>query len=358
MWRAEKAGVFQAPQPLCEEDSLVADAAVLRLPAILSLPEVMLQIPVLGKTRQRSENKLPCWKTISTCASLKSCQFCQLMRRSCSNPVYIDHQYWRKGGRVGVKQWPLWENHSFPSFHPRFLRNVEGWKSWSFPGTSTFVWRRFLGCWCSCLTASRNPLETRNHVACSGSSKKETSIEQNLPCWRNPSTCASSMSCQSCQLMGRSCSNNPVHINHQFWRERTHAGVSQWPLWEDHSLQSSYFFKGSDQWRVSPSQCGELRKLEFGRHLRPCVRKLLGCLCCCLTASRNPVVTRIHVACSGSEQEWALSIEQILPCWKNKSTCASSMSCQSCQLMGLPCSNPVHIDHQYWRKGRHAGVSQ
>ena len=28
MWRAEKAGVSQAPQPLCEEDSLVADAAV------------------------------------------------------------------------------------------------------------------------------------------------------------------------------------------------------------------------------------------------------------------------------------------------------------------------------------------
>ena len=93
MWRAEKAGVFQAPQPLCEEDSLVADAAALQLPTILSLPEVMLPIPVPGKTRQRSEKKLPCWKTISTCASLKSCQFCQLMRRSCSNPVYIDHQY-------------------------------------------------------------------------------------------------------------------------------------------------------------------------------------------------------------------------------------------------------------------------
>ena len=49
MWRAEKAGVFQAPQPLCEEDSLVAAAAVLRLPAILSLPGIMLPVPVPSK---------------------------------------------------------------------------------------------------------------------------------------------------------------------------------------------------------------------------------------------------------------------------------------------------------------------
>ena len=39
--KAQKAGVFQAPQPLCEEDSLVADAAVLRLPGILLLPGIM-----------------------------------------------------------------------------------------------------------------------------------------------------------------------------------------------------------------------------------------------------------------------------------------------------------------------------
>ena len=34
------------------------------------------------------------------------------------------------------------------------------------------------------------------------------------------------------------------------------------------------------------------------------------------------------------------------------------MSCQSCQLTWRSCRNPVHIDHQYWRKGRHAGVRQ
>ena len=32
--------------------------------------------------------------------------------------------------------------------------------------------------------------------------------------------------------------------------------------------------------------------------------RLFGC-CCCLTAFRNPCVTRNHVACSSSEQEWA-----------------------------------------------------
>ena len=42
MLRAEKAGVFQTPQTLREEDSLVADAAVLRLPEILSLLGITL----------------------------------------------------------------------------------------------------------------------------------------------------------------------------------------------------------------------------------------------------------------------------------------------------------------------------
>ena len=55
MWRAEKPGVFHAPQPLCEEDSLVADAAVLRLPAILSLPGITLPVPVPSKNEQSIE---------------------------------------------------------------------------------------------------------------------------------------------------------------------------------------------------------------------------------------------------------------------------------------------------------------
>ena len=53
--RAKKAGIFQASQALCEEDSLVGDAAVLRLPGILSLPGIMLPVAVPGKNEQSIE---------------------------------------------------------------------------------------------------------------------------------------------------------------------------------------------------------------------------------------------------------------------------------------------------------------
>ena len=56
MLKAEKAGVFQTPQNLCEERSLVADATVLRLPGILSLPGITLPVPVRARMR-RALNK-------------------------------------------------------------------------------------------------------------------------------------------------------------------------------------------------------------------------------------------------------------------------------------------------------------
>ena len=82
------------------------------------------------------------------------------------------------------------------------------------------------------------------------------------------------VSCQSCQFIGHVCSN-PVHIHRQYWRKGTHAGASQWPLWENYSLHSFHFCKGSDLWRVPPWQCWKLTKPAFGRHLRPCVRKIV-----------------------------------------------------------------------------------
>ena len=92
MLKAKKAGVFQAPQTLHEEDDLVADAAVLKLPGILLLPGIMLPVPVQSRTEQSIEQILPCRKNTSTCASSMSCQTCQLMWHSCSNPVHINHQ--------------------------------------------------------------------------------------------------------------------------------------------------------------------------------------------------------------------------------------------------------------------------
>ena len=93
MLKAEKTGVFQAPQTLREEDYLVADAAVLRLPGLLSLPGIMLPVPVQSRNEQSIEQLLLCRKSISTFASSMSCQSCQLMWRSCCKPVHIDHQY-------------------------------------------------------------------------------------------------------------------------------------------------------------------------------------------------------------------------------------------------------------------------
>ena len=49
------------------------------------------------------------------------------------------------------------------------LRNVESWESWSFPDTLNIVLGRFFGFWCCCVTACKNPVATRNHVACSRS---------------------------------------------------------------------------------------------------------------------------------------------------------------------------------------------
>ena len=121
MLKAEAAWVFQAPQLLCEEDSLVADAAVWRLPGSLSLPGIMLPVPVRARMSRALNNFCRAGKTriCGTCTNLMSCQSCKLMGRSCSSPVHVDHQYWRKGRHAGVRQWPLWENHSLHSSHPR-----------------------------------------------------------------------------------------------------------------------------------------------------------------------------------------------------------------------------------------------
>ena len=182
------------------------------------------------------------------------------------------------------------------------LRNVESWKGQSLADTSDLVLGR-LFCCCCCVTASRNPVFIRNHVACSSSQQGWAEH------WRTGRTnfCPSSMSCQSCQLMGRSCSNpvrSPV-------LKKGHTCRCQ-------PVTSFHYCKGSDQWSVSPSQCWKLRKLEFGRHLKPCVKKILGCWCCCLTASRNPCVTTgitLPVPVQGKNEQ---SIEQLLLSWKNK----------------------------------------
>ena len=179
MLKADKACVWQTLQTLCEEDCFVADAVVLMLAGILSLPGITLP----------SIELLPCWK----------------------------------------------KKH-LPSFNVLPVLLID---------------RTFVQQW---------------------SSYRPPVLKKGLACRCQPAT-----------------------------------------LWANHSLQSFHFCKGLDQWRVSPSQCWKLKKLELGRHLRPCVGKSFSCWCCCVTASRNPVATRNHVA-----EHWT------------KNICPSSNSCQCC----------------------------
>ena len=101
MLKAEKAGVFQTPQTLCEEDSLVADATVLRPPGILSLPGITLPVPVRARM-SRTLNKFVYFGRTSTCPSSMSRQTCHLMGHDFNYPIHMDHQYPTESTHAGV----------------------------------------------------------------------------------------------------------------------------------------------------------------------------------------------------------------------------------------------------------------
>ena len=113
------------------------------------------------------------------------------------------------------------------------------------------------------------------------------------------------MSCQSCRLIWRSCSN-PLHIHQQYGREGTHAGVSQWPLWENHPIPS---FHRRQKVRLMRSVSFAMLKAETAWVWQTpqtlCWEDCFAAAVWRVTASRNPVVTRHHVACSSPGQEWA-----------------------------------------------------
>ena len=202
------------------------------------------------------------------------------------------------------------------------LKAEKSWV-WQTPQTLCRESGRLIYCGCCCVTASI------------------MSRALNKLCHAGTSTCPSSMSCQCSQLIGHSCSN-PVHIDHQHRTESKRAGVKQWQLQENHSLPNFHCRKGSDQWRVSPSQCWKLRNLEFGRHLRHCV---------------------------GNREDWFIADAAV---WQPRgwaehwTTCAAledktlpiSMCCQTCQLLGDSCSYLIHINQQYRKESTHAGVKQ
>ena len=101
MLKAEKAGVFQAPQTLCKEESLIADATVLGLPGILSLPGITLPVPVRARM-SRALNKFWYFGRTSTCPSSMPRQTCHLMGHFFNYPIHIDHQYPTQSTHAGV----------------------------------------------------------------------------------------------------------------------------------------------------------------------------------------------------------------------------------------------------------------
>ena len=144
-------------------------------------------------------------------------------------------------------------------------------------------------------------------------------------------------------------------------REHTHTYTCQ-PLTTVREPFSSHFpCPQRVRSMTSVTFTRKLRKLESGRNLRPCFGKSFSCWCCCLMASRNPVAT-----CRWQERGCLFQVRarmiRALNNWchaGSKKTCAGSMSCQSCQLMWLSCSNPVLIDHQHLTESTrtHTGVS-
>ena len=456
------------PQTFCWEDSLVADAAVLRRPEILSLLEITL--PVLVRSRvSRALNKLCHAERTSTCLSSMPCrcyqsvdgtfvqlsssyqspvpnrenrcrcqavttarefavfsvsrfakgQFndqcllgnvesweswnladtwnpvslnikkllpclaivqCiagvahQLIGHLCSYPVHISRQYRTDSTDAGVKQWPLWENHSLHSFHfPKGSGQwtVSPWQCWEMKSLSTDAgvkqWPRepfsakgtnagtilFTVSIFAKVRSMKSVFSARLRVQ-----KPEFSRHPETLCWEEgfvsdasvwrlagilslpgitlpvpvPSQKEQSIEMHwtnFAMLKGQTfalvqCSAHVANwwdiraailftLNHHYRTESTDAGVSKWPLWDNHSLHSFQIRKGSDQWRVSPSQGWELKRRSFPDTLNNlALGRVFFLWCFCVKACRNPVTTRNHVACSSSEPERAV------PCWKDK----------------------------------------
>ena len=169
--------------------------------------------------------------------------------------------------------------------------------------------------------------------------------------------CPSSMSFQTCQLMGHWFSN-PVHISITVTastKQRSHMQVSSSDHRERTILSTgSIFAKGQINEECVLHNVASWQSLSLAdtsdlvsrRFLMPSSDGFQESLryqeSRCLFQFRARMCEGLNKSCHAGRAN----------------TCPSSMSFQSCQLMGRSCSNAVHINHQCWRKGRHAGVSQ
>ena len=176
---------------------------------------------------------------------------------------------------------------------PFSSRNVESWESWSFPDISNLD--------SLVATVLRLPgILSLPGITLPVPVRARMSRALSKFCHAGKRTCA----LVQCLASLANCSNL-VHINHQCGTESTHAGVKQSQLWEKNSLHSFHFRKGSDQWRVSTWQCWKLKKLEFSRHLKPCVRKSLWLLMLLCSGFQESCRCRESRCLFQFEQEWA-----------------------------------------------------
>ena len=114
-----------------------------------------------------------------------------------------------------------------------------------------------------------------------GSCKNEQSIKHFLPFWNN-----------------KRLFEFDDHINPQYWIMGTHEVASS-DRCERIFFPISLLVKRSDQWRVYPSQCCSWESMSLADTSNLVLGRFFGCWCCCVTASRNPVLARSQVACSG-----------------------------------------------------------
>ena len=341
MLKAEKAWAWQTPQTLCWEESLVADAAAWRASQesyCYQLPGITLPFPVREWVEHQTtfamleEQKLALVQYLASLAhsmgiraaiqftSITSTKHRAHMQVSssdhCERAILSTVSMFAKGREINEEC---------------LLCNVESWESLSLADTSDLVSGRALVADAAVWQASRNPIAT------SYLESRCLFRFENEPSNKTTFAMLEEQKFASCNILPvlliqwafvqqSSSHQSPVPNIEQTCRCQAVTTVRQ-----SHSLHSFHFCKGSaDQWRVSPLQCWKLRKLELGRHLRPCVGKSFGCWCCCVTGFQESYCYQLPgIALPFPGREWAEHQTAFATLGRTKS-CPRSISCQCC----------------------------
>ena len=160
------------------------------------------------------------------------------------------------------------------------LGNVESWKSLHLGDTSGLLWGKLLCCWCCCVTASRNLVATRNHVA-----------EHWTLAMLEEKTFAL-VQCLAKAFVKQSRSQQSTVL-----KKGHHAGertiLSTVSIFAKGQINEECLLRNVESWQSL--RLADTSDLVWGR--------LFGCWCCCVNASRSSVATRNHVT-----EHWTLAM--------------------------------------------------